>query len=131
MPRNLNFLFRCFVTLVSVFIGRLNKKSLILCLNDLRKWKKKCSKTSAQKSRRRGIAQEKDRIQHSQHGKSLKSRVSNGVSLYTRVYFGGENGAFDYNIIAKLSSCICRIFSSSKNAITSIKPSFLRVPQKQ
>jgi len=41
----------------------------------------------------------------------IKSK-QRSFSLHYSVYFGEENGAFDYIIIVKLSSCICRTFSS-------------------
>ena len=84
-PRRLNFLGRRFGTLCSIFICRLNKKNLIICLNDLWRW----NRQSVPKRRYRKIQtpgnRPKERIQHSQHGESLKSRVNSGLSAYTTV----------------------------------------------
>jgi hypothetical protein len=44
-----------------------------------------CSKMSAQKIQTPGN-HPTERIQHSQHGKSLKSRVNKGLSVYTTMY---------------------------------------------
>jgi hypothetical protein len=98
IPRSLNFVGRCFVTLCSIFIGRYS--SHLPAYED----GTECSETSEYKIQTPGNYPEEN-IQHSQDGKSLKSRI------YLLIYFlffilhrtGPLEWAYNANVYSKFT----------------------------
>jgi hypothetical protein len=71
MPRPLNPFFQCFGALCSIFMGRLNKKNVSFLIRRIKMGE--CFETSAQRIQTPGN-HPKERIHHSHHYESTKSR---------------------------------------------------------
>ena len=89
IPQGLNFMFRRFGTLCSIFIGNVSRKEGTV------------SETSAHKIQRPGN-HPKEIIQHSEHGENLKSKI-----VVTTIQVRVNVSVFAFRIIKIAAMCRC------------------------